>query len=249
MQQGDGAPAALCIDPYGTWMGTVSEALPVAILALLAYLLGAVPAAYLVGKWSRNVDIRRYGSGNVGTSNLLTVTSRKTALPAIFFDLGKGLPFLLIAHFIGLSLGAQAIIAVAPLVGHAWPVYLGFNGGRAVLTMIGVAFTLPIVNGYMPWEFVSFLGFAGLSLLLLRSTPVGVIAGAASFPAVSFATGKPPPITLGFLAIFVVIITRRLVAPRAPEARRVTTGQLLFYRALFDRDIKDGEAWKRRMLP
>ena len=69
-----------------------------ALLILAAYLLGSVPAAYLVAKFSRGVDLRQYGSGNVGANNLLRLTSKRLALPVFVFDFGKGLAMVWVAQ-------------------------------------------------------------------------------------------------------------------------------------------------------
>ena len=60
------------------------------LLLLVAYLLGSVPSAYLIAKWTRGIDIRQYGSGNVGASNISTVVSKRWAIPVTIFDIGKG---------------------------------------------------------------------------------------------------------------------------------------------------------------
>lgn len=226
-----------------------NELASVILLSTAAYLLGAVPAAYLAGKWARGVDLRRYGSGNVGIANLGAITSWRVIVPVVIFDLGKGVIFLLVAHRMRLSLGSQAVIGLAPIVGHAWSVYLGFQGGRGVLTTMSVAFTLPAINGLIPWEILVYITSAATSLAVLHSTPVGVMAGVASFPLISTASGKPLPITLGFLAMFGISLTRRLAVRRAAEASGLDWKRLVLYRALLDRDIRDRQAWKARSYP
>lgn len=224
----------------------VSEPTSVVVLIAAAYLLGAVPAAYLAGKWTRGIDIRKRGTGNVGIANLGLITSWRVIVPVVVFDLGKGVVFLLVAHRMRLSLGSQTVIGLAPIVGHAWSVYLGFQGGRGVLTTMSVAFTLPVLNGLIPWEILVYLTSAAASLAMLHSTPVGVILGMASFPLISVASGKPFSITLGFLAMFGIMLTRRLAARRSIEAADLDWKRLVIYRALLDRDIRDRQAWEQR---
>ena len=76
-------------------------------LILVTYLLGSVPSAYLAGKWSRGIDIRQYGSGNVGATNLLRFTSRRTTVPVIVFDSIKGMIAVTIAWQVGLGLAVR----------------------------------------------------------------------------------------------------------------------------------------------
>jgi len=88
-----------------------------------AYLLGSVPSAYLAGKWSRGIDIRQYGSGNVGATNLLRFTSKRVALPVIIFDSAKGMIMLAVAWQLGLGVTEQLVVGIAAVVGHNWPVF------------------------------------------------------------------------------------------------------------------------------
>ena len=74
------------------------------LLTLGAYLLGSVPAAYLAGKWSWGIDIRQCGDGNVGSTNLMRLTSKWIAIPVIIFDLGKGALMVWIAQLLGLDI-------------------------------------------------------------------------------------------------------------------------------------------------
>ena len=95
------------------------------LLVIGAYLLGSVPSAYLVARWSRGVDIRRYGSGNVGATNLLKITSKWLAILVIIFDLGKGAVMVWIAQLLGLAVekmkcaraGRKIYIVVREVVG------------------------------------------------------------------------------------------------------------------------------------
>ena len=115
------------------------------LLILGAYLLGSVPAAYLVAKWSRGIDLRQYGSGSVGASNVVAVASRWWSIPVIIFDLGKGLVMVWVAQLLGLGVAQQVTVGLAVIVGHNWPVFLRFSGGRGILTTLGV------VSILVPW--------------------------------------------------------------------------------------------------
>ena len=100
------------------------------LLAIAAYLLGSIPMAYLVARWTRGVDLRKFGSGNVGASNVLAATSKRWALPVALFDLGKGILAVMLARWAGLETSLQFAVGIAAVFGHNWPVFLGFRGGR-----------------------------------------------------------------------------------------------------------------------
>ena len=228
-----------------------------ALLILAAYLLGSVPAAYLAAKWSRGIDIRQYGSGNVGASNLLKFTSKKVVIPVIIFDAGKGMLMVWAAQLVGLGITQQLIVGLAAIIGHNWPVFLRFNGGRGGLTTLGVVVMLAPRLGLMLLAIAYLMApFGQLALgmiLVIASLPI--FGWFSSAPVITWLFGQPPstsehlPVTLGFLAIFLVVAIRRLVVPRVAISASVPTGQLIVNRLLFDRDIKDRKAWTRRAPP
>lgn len=214
-----------------------------------AYLLGSVPAAYLVARLSRGIDIRQYGSGNVGVGNLWRMASKWLTVPVIFFDLSKGMIMVWAAQLVGLSIAQQVTVGLVAIIGHNWPVFLRFSGGRGILTTLGVVIILPLMNGLIPWGIVVFCAIAVIVIVTIRNVPVGVGAGITALPLVSWGLDRPIPITLGFLAIFLVVVIRRLAAPRPSGVASIRKKQLLFNRLLFDRDIRDREAWINRAPP
>lgn len=216
------------------------------LLLVGAYLFGSVPAAYLAAKWSRGIDIRKYGSGNVGATNLLGLTSKWIAIVVIIFDLGKGMAVVWAAQLIGLDIAQQVTAGLVVIIGHNWPVFLRFNGGRGLLTILGIALFLPLVNGLIPWEIIAFLALAAVGLFIIHSMPLGTGAGIVAMPLVSWGLGEPPAMTLGFLAMFLIMFIRRLTAPKTSVTASVPPGQLLLNRLLFDRDIRDRKAWIHR---
>lgn len=216
------------------------------MLTLGAYLLGAGPAAYLVARLSRGIDLRRYGSGSIGASNLWQSTSRWIAMPIIPYDLGKGMLAVWIAQLVGLDVTQQVIVGLATIVGHNWSVFLRFGGGRGMLTTLGVALILPLINGMVPWGVIVALIIAAIGTFVIHSVPLGVGAAVTALPLVSWAVGDPLPITLGFLVIFLITVIKRLAMPRIAIAASLSNRQLLLNRLLFDRDIRDRKAWIHR---
>jgi len=215
------------------------------LLLLGAYLLGAVPAAYLAGRWSRGIDIRQYGSGNVGAANVLAIVSKRWAIPVIIFDLVKGMVVVYIARLLGLEVYQQVIIGIAAIIGHNWPVFLRFSGGRGALTTVGVLFVLA------PWLTLILLAVAFL-FTPFRQLALGTLVAMAALPLCSwflsqpFGIKEPLSTSLGFLAIFLLVVIRRLTAPKTPFAASVSRRELFFSRLLFDRDIMDKKAWQEQ---
>jgi len=216
------------------------------LLILGAYLLGSVPAAYLVARWCRGIDLRQYGSGNIGVSNLWHSTSKWIAMPIILFDLGKGILVVWIAQLMGLGIAQQVTVGLAAIVGHNWPVFLRFSGGRGALTALGVVLILPLINSLVPWGVIVALTIVAIGFFVFHNIPLGVGVGVATLPLVSWAVGEPFPITMGFLALFLILVIRRLTAPRTSVTASVSRGQLFVNRLFLDRDIRDREAWIHR---
>ncbi|MFH1383239.1 MAG: glycerol-3-phosphate acyltransferase [Chloroflexota bacterium] len=198
----------------------------------------------MVGKWSRGIDIRHHGSGNVGASNILSV-SKWWSLPVIIFDAGKGMLPVYLARTLGLPDYQAVIIGLAAIIGHSWPVFLHFNGGRGILTAFGVVFALA------PWLAVAMtiLAFAGLPFGLFSLTALFVIV---LLPILSWFASQPFRIeqslalTLGLVALLLLAIIRRLTALRTSLTASVTTRELIINRLLFDRDIRDRKKWLNR---
>ncbi len=218
------------------------------LLSIAAYLLGSVPAAYLVAKWSRGIDIRQYGTGNVGASNVLSVTSKWLAIPVIIFDIGKGASAIWIAQLLGLGAAEQVTVGAITVIGHNWPVFLRFQGGRGIFTTLGV------ITMLSPWLGLIILAIA-YSLAPFRQLALGVLLALASVPIFSWFLHQPLdieerlPITLGFVALLLIALARRLAAPRTPLSKSVPPGQLFINRLLFDRDIRDRKAWLETKKP
>ena len=215
------------------------------LLLLGSYLLGSVPAAYLAARWSRGVDIRQHGSTNVGASNVLAAGAKWWAIPVIIFDLVKGMAVVYIAQLIGLEVYQQVTIGIAAIVGHNWPVFLRFNGGRGLLTTVGVVFI------FSPWLAVIVVAFA-YAWAPFRQLSLGSLGALILLPILSWFLSEPLGIeralslTMGFSAMFLIAVIRRLTAPKTQLTASVSTPQLILNRLLFDRDIREREAWLRR---
>src|SRR3954469_20375705 len=103
-----------------------------------AYLLGAIPFGYLLVKWKTGGDVRAAGSGNIGATNVLRTTGTAAGIATLILDIAKGyLAVWLAAWLTGDSLVWISLAALAVMAGHAFPVFLKFNGGKAVAPFIG----------------------------------------------------------------------------------------------------------------
>ena len=116
------------------------------ILALIVgYLLGNVSASFIVGKLTKNIDIRKFGSGNAGATNTLRVLGVKAGLLVFFVDILKGVVAVLLGRLAAGDAGGM-LAGAASVAGHIWPVFLSFKGGKGVATSFGVLVVMfPVV--------------------------------------------------------------------------------------------------------
>ena len=111
------------------------------LAAILGYLCGSIPFGLLLAKAAGLGDVRSIGSGNIGATNVLRLGNRKVAAVTLLLDALKGtVPVLIMAHFVGFQ--SAVIAGLAAMVGHIFPVWLGFKGGKGVATNVGVLFGL-----------------------------------------------------------------------------------------------------------
>ena len=215
------------------------------LLVVAAYLAGSIPFAYLAVKWARGIDIRRHGTGKVGASNVLKLTSKRLAVAVTLADVGKGALMVWLAQLAGLGAAGQAAVAVAAIIGHNWPVFLRFHGGRGIFTSLGVITAqVPLIGLIMlvgPYLFAP-----------VRQVALGVFLFLFSLPFLSWFLSQPLgveerlPVTLGFTALSLVAFFRRLVVPRTELSQSISPVRLYINRLLFDRDISDRKAWINR---
>ena len=212
------------------------------LLLLGAYLLGSVPTAYLIARWRRGIDIRKYGSGNVGAANVSAVVSKRWSIPVTVFDIGKGALTVWAAQLLGLGAAQQVTVGIFTVIGHNWPIFIRFKGGRGVFTTLGVITMLSPKLGLIALAM-------SYALAPLRQLALGVSLTLVSLPFFSWFLSQTLgieerlPITLGFIALPLIGLSRRLLAPKTPLSESVSPVELFFNRLLFDRDIRDRKAW------
>ena len=143
-----------------------------ALLVPLCYLLGAVPFGLLVARLSRGIDVRDYGSGNTGVTNVLRTAGRWPALAVLALDAGKGVLPVLLARAIQPSPSLEVAVALSALVGHNWSVFLRFRGGKGTATGIGALCAISPLAGLM----VLVLGLP--VIVIFRYVSLGSVVGA-----------------------------------------------------------------------
>jgi glycerol-3-phosphate acyltransferase PlsY len=215
------------------------------VLIICGYLLGSIPMALLAGK-TRGIDLRKHGTHQVGAGNLWRTTTRKLGLTAGIFDFGKGAVMMWIAAGQGLDAGQQMVVGLAAVVGHNWPIFLRFHGGRGAATSLGIVIFNPVLNSISPWPSVIGVGAVVILTIIIRSSAVPVLIGAASLPVTTAIFNDKVAVVTAYLAMFLIIVIKRLTAQAVPEDIKTSKSQLILNRLLFDRDIRDKTAWIHR---
>jgi glycerol-3-phosphate acyltransferase PlsY len=159
--------------------------------ALLAYLLGSIPFAYIAGKSLRGLDLRQHGSGNLGATNVFRVLGKGPGIVVLLLDIGKGAAAVTLLPLLGHASRFEAlfssgpaeqawwpcVLGLAAVLGHSYTAFLGFKGGKGVATSAGVFL------GLAPWATLCVLGVFGLAFLASRMVSLGSLLGAAALPA------------------------------------------------------------------
>ena len=195
-------------------------------VALMGYLLGSIPFGVIIGRLSAKVDIRQFGSGRMGATNVLRVAGKKAAALVTILDLSKGILAVVFAGLIfsedylvvggsglwWLSKSAQVLAALAAVAGHNWSVFLKFKGGRGVATFFGGLFALCLPAAL----------FGGAVLIigvgLTRYVSLGSIAGAVGAYTIlvplTIISGSPVEYLVYALigAIFIIVMHRDNIA-------------------------------------
>lgn len=233
----------------------MTPAAQMAVAAILAYLFGSVPSAYLIVRLRKGIDLRQHGTGTVGISNAVQQAGRWVGVPLVVYDvLVKGwLPvFLATGAMLDLGLRMQIVIGVAAIVGHNWPVFLRFQGGRGVAPSLGVLLALhwPLL--------VTFGGAVAVIWAATRNSPVAWLIGTLSLPLLATAMRFALPdamqlrnevIVFTLVYVFLALLKRLLGSwPGTGQARPdgVPLARVVLNRLLLDRDTGDRNEWIKR---
>ncbi|HMD86407.1 MAG TPA: glycerol-3-phosphate 1-O-acyltransferase PlsY [Terriglobia bacterium] len=171
---------------------------------LFAYLLGSIPFGYLIVRWQKGVDVRSTGSGSTGATNVMRNLGIAGFVATFILDVGKGTVAVLLAS--RLTSGDPRWIAassVAAILGHCFPVWLKFRGGKGVATGVGVFLALA------PLQVALALALFAIVVAIWRYISLGSIVATAAFPLLVYFMKHPPlPIVLGAAGGALIIITR-----------------------------------------
>jgi glycerol-3-phosphate acyltransferase PlsY len=193
------------------------------IAAVLAYLLGSIPSAVWIGKRFHNIDVREHGSGNAGTTNTIRVLGWTTGIPVLLIDIAKGwlasmLPvfFHLAVRGSALMTNLQLIAGIIAIIGHIFPVFAGFRGGKGVATVFGVFLALqPLLTICVMGVFLTVLFITGI--VSVSSMSAGV-----SFPVLLFVFFDTPSV---LFKIFAIIVGAALLVTHRENIRRIWRGE------------------------
>lgn len=193
------------------------------LLVLAAYLLGSIPTSVWVGKLFYKIDVRDHGSGNAGATNTIRVLGWKAGIPVFAFDVFKGwLAVSLAGFFLKYQVPQENLVffnislAAAVVLGHVFPAFAGFRGGKGVATLLGVGIAL-----YPITVWIVLLIFM-LVLLISGYVSLGSIVAAVLFPFVDYFLFHQPVIWLTILSVIVAVF---LPVTHRKNIRRLINGE------------------------
>ncbi|MDA0232278.1 MAG: glycerol-3-phosphate acyltransferase [Chloroflexi bacterium] len=229
------------------------DATAAVLLITGAYFFGAIPTAYWMGRLIRGIDIREYGSGNVGISNFARHVGKRWTVTVVLFDVAvKGpLPVLLASSkVLDLGLPIEVAAGLAVIAGHNWSVFIRFSGGRGMGTVIGVigSFSFLLVWLYLLTSFSIWL--ATWAVTRRRDSAVSWGISVILLPVYSALLDLPIEVTIYSLAFLVITVVKRATSNNPSYWTEVdgfwAAGRLLLIRVLFDRDTLSKEGWVGR---
>jgi glycerol-3-phosphate acyltransferase PlsY len=197
--------------------------LGISLLVLSSYLLGSIPVGYLLVRLFRNQDIRSVGSGNIGATNVLRSGGKGLGAATFLLDTLKGALAVLLAAWIAPQFASvlfprdvEAIAAVVAVLGHMFPIWLRFRGGKGVATGFGVF----LVAAF--WAALASIALFAVVLLLTRYVSLASILGAGSFPVFAWLLvhGEKP----AFFIAAQIIVAMLIILKHHANIRRLVTG-------------------------
>jgi glycerol-3-phosphate acyltransferase PlsY len=184
------------------------------LLTLTAYLLGSIPFGYLIVRWQKGVDVRATGSGSTGATNVMRNLGVIGFIATFVLDVGKGIAAVVLVSRLSGDPVWIAAAAVAAVLGHCFPIWLKFRGGKGVATGVGVFIALAPLQVVLV-----LLGFA-IVVTISRYISLGSILASAAFPVLVYYMKHPPlAIVLGAAGGAIIIIARHHA-----NIRRLLTG-------------------------
>ena len=171
------------------------------LILFLGYLFGSFPSGYLAGKISKGIDIRTLGSGSTGATNVLRHIGKRAAITVFLIDVFKGFLSIFLAKYFLLNDSWQVAIGLSTLIGHIWPVWLNWKGGKAVATGLGIFLGLSWQVG------IATLGIFTITIILFRIVSLASVSAAIALPLIMFKSFQNSDISLPFLVISLLAMT------------------------------------------
>ena len=171
------------------------------LILILGYLFGSFPSGYLVGKIAKGIDIRSLGSGSTGATNVLRHVGKRAAITVFLLDVFKGVLSILLAKYLLLNDSWQVAIGLSALIGHIWPVWLNWKGGKAVATGLGIFLGLSWQVG------LATLGIFIIIITLFRIVSLASVGAALALPLIMYLSFENSNISLPFLVISLLAMT------------------------------------------
>lgn len=177
------------------------------IAIILAYLIGSIPTSVWIGRIFYNIDVRKEGSGNAGATNTIRVLGYKAGIPVLLLDIFKGWFAVYISNFFWDGtltfpdlIDFKIILASAAVVGHVFPIYVGFKGGKGIATLLGIGIAL------FPYGALIAVVIFAITLIITGYVSLSSIVASVTFPIVElFFLGNTEYISLTILAIAVAV--------------------------------------------
>jgi acyl phosphate:glycerol-3-phosphate acyltransferase len=146
------------------------------VAVLVSYLIGSLSFGYLLGKLGRGIDVRQYGSGSVGSTNILRTLGPLPAALVFLLDLAKGLVAVLLGNWLTGSPTVAMACGLAAVLGHNWPIWFGLRGGRGIATSLG------ILLAFNPTVFLILLAYGIAIIFIFRYVSLASVTGSALVP-------------------------------------------------------------------
>jgi glycerol-3-phosphate acyltransferase PlsY len=201
----------------------------IALAIVIAYLLGSIPTAYLIGRLRKGTDIRETGTRNMGAMNVFYTVGFWWGLLVLITDVGKGAAAIGIAKALGVGEVAQFIVGATTVLGHAFPVFLRFRGGRGGATCIGVLCVL------MPWGLPIAFGIFCLLLLITRFPTLSYSIALISFPFVGCLIYERWELVVYSVGLLLIPLIRYIPRIKEMRDRAGNWGRFFRRRSLGDR--------------
>lgn len=195
------------------------------IITIIAYLLGSISFSVIISKKMAGFDVREKGSGNAGTTNVLRTVGKKASIITLICDILKGVVAILVAYIAGLILKDSVdkalliqLAGLAVIIGHTFPIYFGFKGGKGIATALGV---LLITN----WNIgLICLVFALVLMIITKMVSLGSLAAAVLFPILIIFMPHTSYLVDGNYIIYGILIAALVIFNHRANVKRLLTG-------------------------